>query len=1461
MLFSSTVAFNGLSLTTVTSLADTGANGFLFISVRFAKKVKQRLKAPSITGFKPHYVGGFDGQSTQVVDVLLPLTFSICGRTMNRLPFIVLDMKYDIIIGKQWFEKYRVMIDPANRRLVFPEDSITQSNYDIPMDRIEPPIPDRDGKFKEDIKKRQTKMDKKDKRDRDGNHRKMKILSRSEAQKVSASSPQETTPEPILEQHPRKLKDPESIRMQIQARIKELESNVESDEETLVGSEDSSDDETLVEEKPVKRVTFALPHHEIGPQKRSTSGRSPEEREMEEELAQPYDMEYQELLEQELERLKEKEEKLDYPEKDAQGPYRLARGFAWYKERPPDIAVVAATTFHHLSKDKENLIGETSLHEIDKAIEEKRDPTPLQRDEAELRKRVRELVPKVHHDYLDVFSKADSDELAPHRPRVDHRIELTGKTEDLKFSPLYKMSLEELEAARKYLTESLKKGFITPSSAPWAAPVLLARKASGGLRFCVDYRRLNALTKKDRYPLPLIEETLARISKAKIFTKIDIRQAFHRIRMHPDDEDLTTFRTRYGAYKYKVLPFGLTNGPATFQRYINETLFEYLDDFCSAYIDDILIFSENKKDHEQHVNKVLERLRKAHLQADLDKCEFHVTHTKFLGFIIGTDGIAVDPSKIAVLKDWKVPKNVKEVQSFLGFCNFYRKFVRDYGRIARPLTELTRKEELFDMTTERRMEAFEELKERLVSAPILRHFSYDLETRVETDASDGVVAGVLLQRKSEDEDWHPTAYYSENMQGAEFNYGIHDKELMAVVRALRVWRPELIGLRRDHPFTIVTDHKALEYFGTKQQLNLRQAGWAEFLSQFHFVITYRPGSENVLADILSRKSDELKTQKEKRDAMRTMTLFQPVPTDTRMMQNSMKTEDVTMIEHPLCSLDETKECTPIFALDEEVPLPDISGMELIDKVLEANARSPQLEVHRAKAQDPASHADDHGFTMSGRLVLFKGRLIVPDEENLRTMLLTEVHCRLTTGHPGRTKTRKLVAARYWWPGWALDTQKFVDNCYCKAAKNPTDKTPGLLHPLPVPLRPWSNIAMDFHSLPMDKYGHDNVFVIVDRLGKRCWSIPCTRSATAKDAALMFYNGPFRIHGPPQSIVSDRGPQFIADFMNELSKIFGINWKLSSAGHSQTAGQVEIMNRYIDQRLRLFVNHHQDNWSMALPAIDYIQASLVHESTGLSPHEVEHGFPMPQPFDWAQRTEDFKDMPAREKLNRQEAQTMADTFKQFQEHARASMKKAQERMCEQANKHRRIPDFAEGDRVYIIKKKGTSTDRPSDKLDYPMTRNHYKILGMANHSYRLELPASWKGSRTFHANRLRKFPNNPLPRQLPDNPKGKEVDPNDEEKWKVDKVSSARIFKGKLQYQVQWKNWDPDPEWYDAENFKNSPLILKKYHDENPEQAGPPKQLNDWRQATEADEFEPPHKDDNAPVAQSAKGLKRKRKIG
>ena len=381
------------------------------------------------------------------------------------------------------------------------------------------------------------------------------------------------------------------------------------------------------------------------------------------------------------------------------------------------------------------------------------------------------------------------------------------------------MSREELQTLRNWLDENLRKGFIRPSSSPVTSPVLFVKKPGGGLRLRMDFRALNEISVKDRYPLPLIKETLNNLNGMKYFTKIDIISAFNNVRMKEGHEKFTAFLTRFGLFESLVMPFGLTGAPATFQRFINDALREYLDRFCSAYLDDILIYSKSKEEHLEHVRQVLERLRRAGLYAKLSKCEFFVEETKFLGLIVGRDGFKMDPDKVKTILDWNTPSNAIDVLRFNGFCNFYRRFIRDYSKIVTPLIDLTKKNAKFNWSVECQ-DAFEKLKATVASAPILKPFDWTKEAILETDASDFVSAGVLSQYDDEGI-LRPVAFSSKKHSAVECNYEIYDKELLAIIRCLEEWRPELEGT--ETPVRVLIDHRNLEYFMSTKMLNRRQA--------------------------------------------------------------------------------------------------------------------------------------------------------------------------------------------------------------------------------------------------------------------------------------------------------------------------------------------------------------------------------------------------------------------------------------------------------------------------------------------------------------------------------------------------------------------------------------------------------------------------------------------------------------
>jgi len=427
-----------------------------------------------------------------------------------------------------------------------------------------------------------------------------------------------------------------------------------------------------------------------------------------------------------------------------------------------------------------------------------------------------EQVPPEFQQFMGIMSKEAADTLPEHR-QYDCKIDLKeGSTPP--WGPIYPLSESELQALREWLKEMGKTGKIRRSTSPAGSPILFVPKPNGkGLRLCVDYRGLNKITIPNRYPLPLMQELQDRVQGAQWFTKLDLKNGFNLIRMRQGDEWKTAFRTRYGLFKFKVMPFGLTNAPSTFQDMMKHVLSDVLDVGVLAYMDDILIYAKTIEKHDQLVKDVLGRLRENGLAVSPEKCVWRTQEVEFLGYIIGKEGIKMAKGKVEAVLSWEAPKSLKEVQSFLGFANFYRRFIQDYSRVARPLTELTKKEvgPKWKWTPEAEA-AFQELKRRFTTAPILVHFDATKPVIVETDASDFALGAILSQRDAENR-LHPVAFYSRKFTPAEINYEIHDKELLAIVDAFKHWRRYCEEAA--HQVEVYTDHQNLEYFTTTKVLN------------------------------------------------------------------------------------------------------------------------------------------------------------------------------------------------------------------------------------------------------------------------------------------------------------------------------------------------------------------------------------------------------------------------------------------------------------------------------------------------------------------------------------------------------------------------------------------------------------------------------------------------------------------
>jgi hypothetical protein len=443
-------------------------------------------------------------------------------------------------------------------------------------------------------------------------------------------------------------------------------------------------------------------------------------------------------------------------------------------------------------------------------------------------------------DFVDVFPE----ELPGLPPdiEIEFTIDLLPGTGPISKAP-YRMAPLELKEFKKQLQELLDKGFIRPSVSPWGAPVLFVKKKDGSMRLCINYRELNKVTIKNKYSLPRIDDLFDQLHGSQVFSKIDLRSSYHQLKIKEDDIQKTAFRTRYGHYEFLVMPFRLTNASVPFMDMMNRTFRKFVDRCVVVFIDDILIYLKSREEQEEHLSTVLSILRKQKLFAKFKKCEFWLEEVTFLGHVISKEGISVDPSKVEAVVNWARPTSVHEIQSFLGLAGYYRRFVEGFSKLAAPLTKLTKKNEAF-IWSEDCERSFQELKHRLVSAPVLTLPSETGGFVIYSDASYKGLGCVLMQNGK------VIAYASRQLKVHERNYPTHDLELAAVVFALKIWRHYLYGEHCE----IYTDHKSLKYFFTQKELNMRQRRWLELLNDYDCSINYHLGKANVVADALSRKT-------------------------------------------------------------------------------------------------------------------------------------------------------------------------------------------------------------------------------------------------------------------------------------------------------------------------------------------------------------------------------------------------------------------------------------------------------------------------------------------------------------------------------------------------------------------------------------------------------------------------------
>ncbi|KAH0602908.1 uncharacterized protein H6S33_008558 [Morchella sextelata] len=601
--------------------------------------------------------------------------------------------------------------------------------------------------------------------------------------------------------------------------------------------------------------------------------------------------------------------------------------------------------------------------------------------------------------------------------------------------------------------------------------------------------------------------------------------------------------------------------------------------FCTAYLDDILIYSDTFEEHQIHVEKVLEALQRKGVLLKTEKCEFHTQSTTYLGLIIEPNGTKMDPRKVEIVKNWTVPKTVKDVQAFLGFANFYRRFIRGFSELASPLTRLTRKDISFGWTPEAQT-AFNAMKEAFTTAPILTHFDPEKEITMETDASDYVSAGILSQY-DDNSTLRPVAYFSKKHSPDECNYEIYDKELLAIIRSFEEWRPELEGAA--HPIAVISDHKNLEYFMSTKQLNRRQARWAEYLSGFNFVIKYRPGKQGGKPDALTRRSGDLPGEGDERQLHQSQVVLKKENLDAKLslLAGSLSNEPA-------------EKNASLHILFDEGDSADLFPQKILDMRNQGERQSKDVSLAECTE-------------VEGRL-LYRGSIYVPDYDPLKLRILQLYHDAASAGHSGREKTFELISRDYYCPLMRNYIARYVRNCHtCQRIKPNTHGKRGVLRSLPIPEQPWQEVSMDFFTGLPESEGYDVIMVVVDRLTKMRHLLPCNTTVNSEDVAQLYLRNIWKLHGLPTHVTSDRGAQFTAKFWKALCKHLDIEARMSTAFHPETDGQIERLNAVMEQYLRGYVSYQQDDWVKWFPMAEFSVKNQVSLSTKAKPFFANYGF--------------------------------------------------------------------------------------------------------------------------------------------------------------------------------------------------------------------------------------------------------------
>ena len=932
-------------------------------------------------------------------------------------------------------------------------------------------------------------------------------------------------------------------------------------------------------------------------------------------------------------------------------------------------------------------------------------------------------------------------------------------------------SAKDTDTLIAFTREMEAAGLIAPSKSAWRAQAVLVKKYRDGVeldekRPCWDYRRVNQLVRIDSFPIPLTEDLMDKLTGCRLFSKIDLLKGFWQIPMDPATQQVLAFSTPLGLYEPLFMPFGFCNAPAVFQREMQRVLAERLTKGVVVFVDDILIFTRTAEEHAELVEWVLTRLRDEGYIAHPDKCEFFQREVSFLGHVVNEHGLAVQQHKVESVQRWPVPKGRKDVRAFLGLTGYYRKFIEGYGRLAIPLTELTKDDAVFTWGAKEQA-AFDALKDRLTRAPVLAHPDPEKQFILHTDASGFAVSGVLSQQQ-DDGSVRPLAYMSKKMNGAESKYSTFDQELLAIVTCLHRWRAYLTGTR--HPVKIYTDHHALRWIKSRKEPSSRQARWMELMSEAVFEVHHVPGKHNGAADALSRRGDHHGGEYRLSEG----------EAQWLQQQEAEQSRSVARVEVDKGKADaesDRKREPKASVIIRLQGMLDSSAPRVRLAAVESRVTSPLLDDMRAAAQRDEWYAGklkekkptDGLLRQDGLLhEPSTGLVWVPADSELRSLLMREAHEH--GGHHGVAKTVSRLAQTCWWAGMRAQVIDYVQGCEaCARAKSSPLSPAGLLQPLPIPGRPWEVITLDFVGpLPETKQGHSMVLNVVDKFSKMGHFVATTKHVTAEQSARLLLRHVVKHHGLPSAIVSDRDARFTSLLWKELWQGVGTELRMSSSYHPQTDGQTERLNRSMETGLRLYCSGARNDWDEQLHMVEAYYNSTVHESTGKTPFEMNGTV-------WTDATTLALQSPAMSHVHNQRAEDIMTELKVVWAEARRSMMRAQERQKQHADARRRDERYQVGDLVMLsLRHIGKRKGKLSDRWVGPFAVK--ELVGEYGLTVKLDLPPQYRRlAETVHVEKLKRF--TPSQHDWPGRVQGRRRLPaveQESDQYEIERVIGKRI---------------------------------------------------------------------------------------